>query len=486
MGFAVGAYDPGRPLIIDPTIVYSTFLGGSIFDIAWSMAVDAAGNAYIAGYTASSNFPTVSPYQPAPGGQGDAFVAKFDPDGTPLYSTYLGGSYLDYATDIAVDTQGNAYVLGKTGSVNFPTVMAFQPNYAGFWDAFVTKLNPTGSALVYSTYLGGSGEENYINAGNPGGIAVDGAGSAYVTGNTNSANFPTANAFQPNRNGPVDAFLTKFSASGNALVYSTYLGGESADTGWAIAVNKSGHAMVTGDTTSFAFPTKNAFQPECAKPSAFGCWDAFVTTFTADGQALVYSTYLGGNDLDWIDRAMGIAVDGAGIAYVTGMTGSTNFPVLNAYQPFYGGQIDVFVARFSRKGRLLSSTYLGGSNSDVGYGIAVHRGSGELRRRDTPERAYHLRGLPGRRAAPGHVGRLRGPVRRQVQRRRQRPALLDIFRRHQRARGVREHGDRPRRPGERLHHGGHRGQRLPHHEPVPGHAPRQLRRLPDPDRRGLP
>jgi hypothetical protein len=371
VGFVLGAYDRKRPLTIDPVIVYSTYLGGSIFDIAWSVAADAAGNAYIAGYAASANFPTVSPYQPSTGGQGDAFVAKFAPDGTPLYSTYLGGSYLDYASDIAVDIQGNGYVTGQTGSVDFPTKNALQPAYAGTWDAFVTKLNPTGSALVYSTYLGGSGEENYINAGVSGAIAVDPRGAAYVTGSTQSADFPTQQPFQPSLKGSVDAFVAKIAPAGTSLVYSTFLGGTGGETGWAIAVDR-GQAVVTGDTTSdTTFPTKNAFQPVCA-PSEF-CWDAFATRFRADGKALVFSTYLGGNDVEYVDRGMGVAVDRFGSAYVTGMTGSSNFPMANAYQSVYGGQIDAFVTRFNRMGTLLSSTYLGGNNSDVGYAVAVDR-----------------------------------------------------------------------------------------------------------------
>lgn len=386
VGFAIGPYDPGRPLIIDPVIVYSTYLGGSMFDIAWSVAADAAGNSYIAGDAESANFPTVSPYQPSPGGQGDAFVAKFAPDGTPVYSTYLGGSYFDYATDIAVDLQGNAYVTGKTGSVNFPTKNALQPTYAGAWDAFVTKLNPTGSALVYSTYLGGSNEENYINAGVSGAIAVDQWGAAYVTGNTQSANFPTKQPFQPNLNGTVDAFVTKIAPAGTTLVYSTFLGGNAAETGWAIAVDRSGQAVVTGDTTSLTtFPTKNAFQPVCA-PSAAVCYDAFVTRLRADGTGLVFSTYLGGNDVEWIDRGMGVALDRYGTAYVTGMTGSSNFPMKNAYQSVYGGQIDAFVTRFNRTGTLLSSTYLGGNNSDVGMAIAVDRAT-------APVKGVHVSGV---------------------------------------------------------------------------------------------
>lgn len=372
VGFALGDYDRTRTLTIDPLIAYSTYLGGSLFDLAWSVAADAAGNAYIAGEVASSNFPMVDPYQPLPGGQGDAFVAKFAPDGSPIYSTYLGGSYLDFASDIAADDLGNAYVTGKTGSENFPTVKAVQRRYGGSWDAFVTKINPTGTALVYSTYLGGSNEENYINAGVSGAIAVDASGAAYVTGSTQSVDFPTKQPFQPALNGTVDAFVTKLAPSGGPIIYSTYLGGDGGETGWAIAVDWSGQAVVTGDTTSYTtFPTKNAYQPVCA-PAAY-CWDAFVTRFRADGTGLVFSTYLGGNDVEYIDRGMGVALDDAGTAYVTGMTGSSNFPRLNAYQFAYGGQIDAFVTRFNRKGTLLSSTYLGGNNSDVGYAIAVSR-----------------------------------------------------------------------------------------------------------------
>jgi hypothetical protein len=382
VGFALGAYDHGRTLTIDPVIEYSTFLGGSIFDIAWAIAVDAEGNAYLAGYTASTNFPTVNPYQPSTAGQGDAFVAKFDPHGRPVYVTYLGGDYLDYAKDIAVDANGNAYVVGATGSADFPTKNAFQPSYAGGWDGFVTKLNATGSTLVYSTYLGGTEVEN-LEA-----IAVDGAGNAYVSGNTQSTDFPTHLPFQPTLQGSADAFVTKLSADGAALAYSTYLGGSfGSETGMSIAVDRAGNAIVTGDTTSGDFPTANAFQPQCA-PGAAGCWDVFVTKFNAAGTALVYSTYLGGNDQEYIDVGFGIAVDAVGTAYVTGMTGSPNFPMLHPYQDVYGGQVDAFVARFSSGGSLLSSTFLGGNNSDVGYGIAVDR-----RLPSVPLRGVHVSGL---------------------------------------------------------------------------------------------
>jgi hypothetical protein len=378
VGFRLGEYDRARPLTVDPVISYSTYLGGLIFDMAWGLAVDAAGNAYIGGYAASSNFPTVMPYQPAAGGQGDAFVAKFTPDGTPVYSTYLGGTYVDYVTDIAVDSQGNAYVTGFTGSVDLPVVSAFQPAYAGGWDSFVAKLNPNGSALLYCSYLGGSNEENAT------GIAVDAAGAAYVTGNTQSADFPVASPFQPSLNGTVDVYVTKVNPSGASLGYSTFLGGERGETGYAIAV-WGNQAVVTGDTTSFTFPVERAFQPACA-PSFAVCWDAFVTKFSGDGTQILFSTYLGGNDQEYIDRVFAVAVDGAGLIYVTGMTGSPNFPVANAYQPFYGGQVDVFVTRFNQRGRLMSSTFLGGNNSDVGYGIAVD-GPG------APSPGVHISGL---------------------------------------------------------------------------------------------
>jgi hypothetical protein len=215
---------------------------------------------------------------------------------------------------------------------------------------------------------------------------VDAAGSAYVTGDTQSTDFPTVAPFQPALAGSIDAFVAKLSADGTALVYSTYLGGERGETGWDVAVDDRGSAVVTGDTTSFAFPTANAFQPQCA-PSFAVCWDVFVTKFSAAGAALVYSTYLGGNDQEYVDRGLGVAVDPMGTAYITGITGSPNFPTRNAYQSAYGGQVDAFVARFGSGGSLFSSTFLGGSNSDVGYGIAVHARSPNPRPPTTGTRA---------------------------------------------------------------------------------------------------
>ena len=361
VGFAVGAYDPARPLVIDPVLVYSTYLGGSGFDEGLGIAVDPSGHAYVTGVTTSANFPTVNAFQPTfGGGGGDAFVTKLSPDGAALvYSTYLGGGGTDGGLGIAVDPAGHAFVTGVTQSANFPTVNAFQPTFgSGFVHAFVTKLSADGAALVYSTYLGGS----VIDRGF--GIAVDPAGHAFVTGVTKSANFPTVNAFQPTRGGDFDAFVTKLSADGAALVYSTYLGGGVFDEGLGIAVDPAGHAFVTGVTESANFPTVNAYQPTLG-----GGGDAFVTKLSADGAALVYSTYLGGGSTD---EGLGIAADPAGHAYVTGFTASANFPTVNAFQPTRGGDFDAFVTKVSADGAaLVYSTYLGGGLFDEGFGIAA-------------------------------------------------------------------------------------------------------------------
>ena len=344
-------------------LVYSTYLGGSAFDGCSGIAVDSAGNVYLAGATASSNFPTVNPVQATWAGNAspDAFVAKLNAAGSALvYSTYLGGSNFDGASDIAVDSAGNAYVTGGTGSTNFPTANALQSSFAGIADGFITKFNAAGSALVYSTYLGGSGEDH------PNSIAVDSTGSVYVAGYTYSTNFPTANAIQAIRGGDRDGFVTKVNAAGTALVYSTYLGGIDMDFANSIAVDSAGNAYVTGTTSSANFPTANAIQ------SIFGGeLDAFVTKLNAAGSALVYSTYLGGNRYE---IGSGIALDSARNAYVTGSTISTNFPTANAFQSAIG-QVeldDVFVTKLNAAGSaLVYSSYLGGTDYDNGYGIAV-------------------------------------------------------------------------------------------------------------------
>jgi len=363
VGFHVAAYDPARTLVIDPVLSYSTYLGGSGDDEGWGIAVDTAGHAYVTGQTSSPDFPTATPLQPTLRGGTNAFVAKLTADGSALvYATYLGGSGSDdEARGIAVDTAGNAYVTGYTTSSDFPIVNPLQPTLGGGLDAFVAKLNATGSALVYATYLGGSGGEQGK------GIAVDTAGAAYVTGFTDSPDFPSMHPLQPALRGRSDVFVAKLNTTGSALVYATYLGGSNDDGGFknAIAVDTAGNAYVTGATLSPDFPTVHPLQPTLRSAE-----DAFVAKLNATGSALVYSTYLGGSDYD---EGIGIAVDAGGAAYVIGTTGSFDFPTVHPLQPTLGGGgTNAFVAKLAANGSaLVYSTYLGGSGFDVGVGIAV-------------------------------------------------------------------------------------------------------------------
>ncbi|HKS96923.1 MAG TPA: SBBP repeat-containing protein [Terriglobia bacterium] len=362
IGFKVASYDARRPLVIDPVLSYSTFLGGSGGDVGEGIAVDASGNAYVTGATASLNFPTSSPLQSTIGGGEDAFVAKLNAAGTALtYSTYLGGSGDDFGNAIAIDSSGNAYVTGNTASTNFPTTTgAFQTKYGGSADAFVAVLNPSGAALVYSSYLGGSGSDFGQ------GIAVDSSGNAYVTGSTDSTDFPTAKPLQSANGGASDAFVAKVNSSGSTLVYSTYLGGASADAGQAIAVDGAGNAYVAGATASANFPVANAFQPA----SGGGDQDAFVSKLSADGSTLVYSTYLGGSGAD---RAFGITLDSAANAYVVGDTTSANFPTTSGVvQASNNGSSDAFASKLNAAGSaLVYSTLLGGSDLDRASAVAV-------------------------------------------------------------------------------------------------------------------
>jgi uncharacterized repeat protein (TIGR01451 family) len=371
-GVDLGAYNAARPLIIDPVLVYSTYLGGSSADSAQAIAVDASGNAYVAGDTVSTTFPTMKPLQAANCGSSDAFVAKMKASGSALvYSTYLGGGSDDNAYAIAVDASGNAFVAGYTVSTNFPTMNPLQAAKSGPYDAFVAKLNAAGSALVYSTYLGGSSFDLAYA------IALDTSGNAYVAGYTASKNFPTMNPLQAANFGADDVFVAKLNAAGSALVYSTYLGGSSSDVANGIAVDASGNAYVAGYTDSTDFLTKNPLQA-----AEGGFIDAFVAKLNAAGSALVYSTYLGGSR---DDLAHAIAVNASGDAYVVGYTDSTNFPTTNALQAANGGAPDAFVAKLNAAGSVLVySTYLGGSSDDGASEIAV----------DASENAY-IAGVTG-------------------------------------------------------------------------------------------
>jgi hypothetical protein len=366
ISFALGEYDSSQPLVIDPVLGYSSYFGGSGSDTGVGIAVDAAGYTYVTGTTNSTDFPTTNALQPtyAAGNMSgfvpaNAFIAKFTPDGSGLvYSTYLGGSVRDAAVGIGVDAAGNAYITGITYSPDFPIVNAFQPDPRS---TFVSKLSADGSVLVYSTYLGGSDSEL------AGGIAVDADGNAYVTGETYSHDFPTSNALQPTFGGGfVDTYVTKFTPDGSSLAYSTFLGGSGDDRGYGIAVDPAGNAYVTGFTRSPNFPTVNPIQSRLRSLEG----NAFVAKLTADGSALVYSTFLGGSGSG--DLGYDIAADVAGNAYVTGYTGSRDFPTMNAFQPTYGGNSNAFVAKLAPDGSaLVYSTYLGGSGGDFGFGIGV-------------------------------------------------------------------------------------------------------------------
>ncbi|MCH7947167.1 MAG: SBBP repeat-containing protein, partial [candidate division Zixibacteria bacterium] len=357
-------YNPAHELVIDPILVYSTYLGGNAPEFGYGIAVDSDGAAYVAGFTSSVDFPIFNPYQEIYiGNFQDAFVTKLSSNGSSLiYSTYFGGYGNDITQGIALDAAGAVYVAGYTNSQNFPTLNAYQAIHGGgYTDVFVFKLNNAGNNLLYSTYLGGSsGDWGYA-------ISVDADGQAYVTGQTTSDDFPTQNPYQGTLdvNGR-DAFVTKFSSAGNSLVYSTYLGGSAADVAAGIAVDAAGAAYVTGYTESTDFPTQNPYQGTYNG----GSRDAFVTKLSSSGNNLVYSTYLGGSN---IDGGLGIAVDADGVAHVTGGTTSTDFPTQFPYQGTNQGGLDIFVTKLTSQGNfLIYSTYLGGSNNDVGAFIGLN------------------------------------------------------------------------------------------------------------------
>jgi hypothetical protein len=365
--FKIGPYDPNRTLIIDPSLAYSTFIGGNGGDAAYAIAVDSAGNAYIAGATNSTNFPvSTSPYQKATGGSSDAFITEFDPAGGKLvFSTYLGGNGFDKANGVVVDSSGNIYVVGYTASPNFPTTKGvFQTSYGGNGNAFVAKLAAGGATLTYSTYFGGNGGDFGL------GIAIDSSGDAFLTGSTQSTNFPVAQAFQNALAGGSDAFVAELKPDGSAPVFSSYLGGSAADSGQAIALDGNGYIYVSGFTYSTNFPTALPLQGQNG-----GGVDAFVTKISPNGASVVYSTYLGGSGND---RAYGLAVDPSGNMYLAGDTTSANFPATSAaFQPANAGGDDAFVAKIAANGKTLDyATYLGGSGTDQAFGIAVD-GSGD-------------------------------------------------------------------------------------------------------------
>jgi Beta-propeller repeat len=422
--FDLGAYDKDRPLVIDPLILgYSTYLGGAGSDAGEAIAVASTGSAYITGWTASEDFDTLNAVDPTGGDPRDAFVSKLSADGSFLvWSTYLGGSRTEFGKSIAVDADGAAYVTGSTDSVDFSTANPIQATLSGGQDAFVTKLPRTGDSLVYSTYLGGSYPES--EAGETGrGIAVDSTGAAYVVGGTLSSDFPTVGAIEGD-SAEQDAFITKLTPSGGALAYSTYLGGSGGDSAADVAVNASGAAFVTGGTSSTDFDTVNPFEGDSGggdvfvsrlTPSgdalAYSTYlggsggesgvaialdnvslayitggtsstdydtaspqsgdlpgdDAFLSRLDTFANSLGYSTYLGGSGND---IGLGIAVSGSSV-YVAGDTRSSDFPLLGAVDT-YSGNGDAFVTKRNRlSGAVEYSTVLGGSSTEYANDIAA-------------------------------------------------------------------------------------------------------------------
>lgn len=346
-------------------LLYSTFIGGGDeeFEIV-GLAVNAAGSAFITGSSKSADYPTTpGAFQTTLGGGVDAVVTKLSPTGAALeYSTFLGGTGLEGGQILALDSGGNAYLAGFTGSQNFPvTPGAFQQTYSGGAEAFVTKVSADGKSLVYSTYLGGQGDEMPTA-----GLALDPLGSAYVMGTTTSPNFPvTPGAFQTVLKGPSDAFVAKLTPSGRALEYATLLGGTGSEEGRSVVVGSGGEAHAVGITMSADFPTTlGAFQTVQR-----GAGDVFVSKLSALGTSLIYSSYLGGGGPD---LSRGFGLDAAGGLYVTGATRSPNFPTTpDAVQTAHAGGEDAFVTKVNRNGELVYSTFLGGVGNDRARNMVV-------------------------------------------------------------------------------------------------------------------
>lgn len=437
IAFKIGHFDRTRPLIVDPALVYSTYLGGSSDDETAQVSVDGSGNIYVIGTAQSNDFPLVNPLQSNKTGFLEAFVTKFDASGSNVvYSTYLGGTapgHVDRGSAIAVDEAGNAYITGQTNDLNFPTTPgAYLPAPGGVGmcgnctDGWAAKLDPTGSSLLYSTYLTGNG--NGILS-TPSGIAFDAAGDVYLTGAASPTGFPvTPGAYSTTSlPGGLHAFITKLNSDGSALVYSSIFGGNANDQPFAIAIDPSDNAYITGTTSSTEFPVTTVLQAQSETQQAFvvelnvsgnelmystlfGAGEGFGITVDASGNAyvtgyvdtylfptagpmqtefqdddegfvsklnpsgtnLVYSIFLGG-------EGYGIAVDSSGNAYVTGTTQSADFPTVNAIQPIYSGGTlcgyncsDAFVTVVSADGsKFPFSTYLGDIGFEAGYGIAI-------------------------------------------------------------------------------------------------------------------
>ena len=363
VAFDIDDYDRNRPVVIDPTLLYSTFLGGSYSDQAfYGLAVDSSGATYVTGTTQSSNFPTTAgSYQPTyVGPQGNAFVAKLDASGSLVWATYLGGSKLATGSGLAVDGTGNVYVTGNTGP-NFPTTTgSYQPTFGGTNDAFVSKLDSSGASLLYSTYLGGSAWDDGVS------IAIDASGNAYVTGDTGGSFPTTTGAYQTTYGGGgYDVFVAKLGSTGATLSYATYAGGTGLEIGRRLVVDSSNQAVVAGITSSTNYPTTTgAYQTSYGG----GSDDGFVTKLDASGASLVFSTYLGGTG---IDQVVSLTLDSNDDAYLVGNTNGPFPTTTGVYQTTLGGAFDSWVAKLVASGASLAfSTYVGATGNDYTSGIA--------------------------------------------------------------------------------------------------------------------
>lgn len=368
-GVAVGEYDHRLPLVIDPVLTYSTYLGGTAAsgEDARGLAVDSTGHAYVCGSTFSADFPTRAPMDGTIAGE-DAFLLKLNPAGTDLvYATFLGGTGRDECHGVALDPQNNAYLMGITLSGDFPLVNALDATLGGTTDFFVSKVNAAGSALVYSTYLGGSGVE-FQGEGNT--IAVDERGYAYVGGYTSSTDYPTTEgAFSRDFGGQFDGVVSKLEPAGNALAFSLYLGGSGEDVLNGLTIDGASNVYVTGYTFSANFPvTAGAADTTLGEPD-----DTFITKINPAGSGLRYSTFLGGTPSDF---GISIAVDPFGRAHVAGHTFAANFPATaGVLDSTHAGITDMFVAKLNSDGSAFHfATLLGGSGADFNTSIAIDAG----------------------------------------------------------------------------------------------------------------
>ncbi|MFZ5980381.1 MAG: SBBP repeat-containing protein [Candidatus Zixiibacteriota bacterium] len=351
-------YDPTLPLVIDPVQVYGTYLGGSIEDWGFDIAVDPDSNMYITGLTYSVDFPTENALCDTITSSSDAYITKIKYTGDSVfYSTYIGGNGVDFGLGIEVGPDGSCFLTGVTYSTDFPLADAYQTTYESLGDAFVTRLNDTGDSLIYSTYLGGSAYDGGED------ITVDSNLNAYITGGTDSYNFPTASPLYENQLNR-DVFITKITPDGSSLLFSSYLGGTESDFAKALALDTDTNIYLFGATNSDNFPIFNAFWNV-----RVGGYDAFCAKISFDYLSLEYSTYLGGSDDDW---AADIKVDSGGQAYLTGYTTSLDYHRRYAYQVANKGLSDAFITLLNANGNdLIFSTYFGGSDNDFSQGLVI-------------------------------------------------------------------------------------------------------------------